>query len=125
MTKAGFNNKSGNSLLDYALIIAIVGMALGGMNIYAKRGVQGRAKLFTDTLIGGQSTHSYTPSAGSFKSTSSQSSNSKRHQFGYGGAPSTEENSTVIYNSETMLKGAAGKVSPDQFFNAWNDVTVP
>ncbi|MBM3250499.1 MAG: hypothetical protein FJZ09_06665 [Candidatus Omnitrophica bacterium] len=41
-----------NSLLEYALMLGVVSLALIGMNIYVKRGVQARVADLTDYFIG-------------------------------------------------------------------------
>jgi len=42
-----------NSLVEYAFILGVVVLALSMMNIYVKRGFQGRVKDMTDYFIGG------------------------------------------------------------------------
>lgn len=46
-------NRKANSIIEYSLIIGIVALALSMMNIYIKRGVQGRVKDMADFFIGG------------------------------------------------------------------------
>jgi len=46
-------NKKANALIEYALIILIVIAAFFTMNIYMKRGIQGRVKDMADHFIGG------------------------------------------------------------------------
>lgn len=45
-------NKRANSLLEYALMMGVVSLALIGMNIYIKRGVQARVADLADYFIG-------------------------------------------------------------------------
>ncbi len=46
-------NKKANALIEYALIIGVAVAALFAMNIYMKRGLQGRVKDMADYFIGG------------------------------------------------------------------------
>ena len=46
--------KRASAIMQYALIVGVVSLALAGMNIYVKRGMQGKVKQLTDTFIGGQ-----------------------------------------------------------------------
>ncbi len=48
--KASF--KKGQSLTEVALIIGVVGLVFIGMEVYAKRGLQGKVKDLTDNMIG-------------------------------------------------------------------------
>ncbi|MBU1998962.1 MAG: hypothetical protein KKE64_05660, partial [Candidatus Omnitrophica bacterium] len=52
-----FNKKRGNALGEYALILGIVTIALVSMNVYMKRGIQGKVKDMTDYFIAPQSEH--------------------------------------------------------------------
>jgi hypothetical protein len=50
--------KKGQNLTEIALILGIVGLVLIGMEVYARRGIQGKVKDLTDNMIGkGQSTY--------------------------------------------------------------------
>jgi len=113
-----FLNRLGSSFLDYSIILSIVGMALGGMYIYVKRGVQGRMRLFTDTFIGEQKHNS--PGKGIHWSTGSSFSDSTRNQT-LGSAETVNETSRSNYTDFTYIPGTAGRSNPDQFFNAWHD----
>ncbi|PIS34258.1 MAG: hypothetical protein COT38_01060 [Candidatus Omnitrophica bacterium CG08_land_8_20_14_0_20_41_16] len=44
--------KKGQNLTELALIIGVVGLVFIGMEIYAKRGLQGKVKDLTDNMIG-------------------------------------------------------------------------
>ncbi len=56
-------NKIGNSILEYAIIIGIVSLALTTMNIYIKRGIQGKLKDMTDNFIGREQIGEINPTA--------------------------------------------------------------
>lgn len=43
----------GQSLVDFALILGVVGLVFIGMQTYIKRGVQGRVKAMTDHILSG------------------------------------------------------------------------
>ena len=44
--------KKGQSLTEVALILGVVGLVFIGMEIYAKRGLQGKIKDLSDNMIG-------------------------------------------------------------------------
>jgi hypothetical protein len=46
-------DKKANAVIEYALIIGIAILAFSVMNIYIKRGLQGKVKDMTDFFIGG------------------------------------------------------------------------
>lgn len=70
--------RNGQTLTEVALIIGIVGLALIGMQVYVKRGLQGKAKDLTDKIIGpGQSAYQQdTSGLAIYKSTSELSTES-------------------------------------------------
>ncbi|MFA5092499.1 MAG: hypothetical protein WC543_00945 [Candidatus Omnitrophota bacterium] len=41
----------GQNLAEVALVVALVGLVFAGMQIYLKRGVQGKLKDLTDTMV--------------------------------------------------------------------------
>ena len=45
--------RKGQGLADLALVIAVVGLIVAGMEIYIKRGVQAKVKAVTDHIISG------------------------------------------------------------------------
>jgi Flp pilus assembly pilin Flp len=45
-----FRKKRGQSALEYALVISVAVLALIAINVYMKRGVQGRLKASTDQI---------------------------------------------------------------------------
>jgi len=58
-----YNNKAANALMEYAIIIGVVTMALIAMNVYVKRGVQGKLKDMTDYFIGAEQAVDSNPTA--------------------------------------------------------------
>ncbi|MDO8661645.1 MAG: hypothetical protein Q7K98_00270 [Candidatus Omnitrophota bacterium] len=44
--------KKGQNLTEIALLIGIVGLVLIGMEVYARRGIQGKVKDLTDNMLG-------------------------------------------------------------------------
>jgi hypothetical protein len=44
--------RKGQNLAEVALIIGVLGLVLIGMQVYIKRGIQGKVKVLTDKIIG-------------------------------------------------------------------------
>lgn len=63
MNEIYIKNKIGNSILEYAIIIGITALALTTMNIYIKRGIQGKLKDMTDNFIGREQIGEINPTA--------------------------------------------------------------
>ena len=70
--------KNAQSTLEYAIIVAVVVGALLAMQIYIKRGVEGRMRSSTDN-IGDQFSGSHTK----YKYTTSETDNTSRETVGY------------------------------------------
>lgn len=49
--KTDFKGRAASSFMEYVLILGVVSAVLIGMNIYLKRGIQGRLKEMTDYFI--------------------------------------------------------------------------
>jgi cytoskeletal protein RodZ len=89
----------GQSTLEYAVLIIIVIGALLSIQVYIKRGVQGRLKSATDD-IGDQ----YSPGNTNIRKTVSVSSNTAE-TFKYGVSSSTlnaDEDTTTLMNSQII-----------------------
>jgi len=56
-----FHNRKADSLAEYALVLGIVSLALIGMNMYIKRGFQGRMKEMSDKFISSQQVNEMDP----------------------------------------------------------------
>ncbi len=50
MKKIRLSHSTGQSLVEYSIILAIVGAALMGMQMYMKRGIQAAIKVSADQL---------------------------------------------------------------------------
>ncbi|MBU0547990.1 MAG: hypothetical protein KJ710_01095 [Candidatus Omnitrophica bacterium] len=98
--------KKGQNLTEAVVIIGIVGLVFVGMQVYVKRGVQGKVKDLTDNMIGTEqeayqedtSGLEINESASTFTSSSTIASNDS-----LGGAKSliANEATTVTYSSES------------------------
>ncbi len=56
-------NKKASSLLEYSIILGVVSLVLITMNLYIKRGVQGKVKDMTDYFIGREQIVEINPTA--------------------------------------------------------------
>lgn len=115
---------SGNSFLDYAITLTIVGMALSGMMLCIKRGAQGAAKRCTDTFIGDQSTHISAPSGAGQSSSSMTSTSEKKMKMAPQGDTIIQkfiENSSGSYSGNSAMPANPDRSYPDEYFNAWHD----
>jgi hypothetical protein len=99
--------RKGQNLAEAALIIGVLGLVLVGMQVYVKRGLQGRVKDLTDNIIGSeQASHPQDTSMLKVNTVnSSLSSNSSATTIdSQGGARDLTggANSTYTYNSTTQ-----------------------
>lgn len=90
----------GQSLINYALIFAIVTAALVGMTTYIKRGVQGKVRDMTDFFINDGQIVELDPTTSLAESTSTGSIDKKefsggKMQLGYLGTKSQQAKSVV------------------------------
>ena len=107
MTVGRVSFKKGQSLTEVALIIGVVGLVFIGMQVYAKRGLQGKVKDLTDNMIGAKQEVYQEDTSGLEinRSNSTLTSNSTiTSKEGVGGTKSLiipDEISTVNYSSES------------------------
>lgn len=123
MLNLKLQNRSGNSFLDYAMLLVVVGMALAAMTIYIKRGSQGKTKLYTDSIICANDPDCRAQTPGTFfhSRNSTLESVIVRGQ-GTNGAGSLDAASIEEQTSSTFHEYNAesiGKVSPDEFYKEW------
>lgn len=122
------NNRAGNSLIEYALILGLAAMVFTGMNIYIKRGMQGKVQEMTDFFISNKQEGNINPTA----ETSSSSNVAYSANFGSqmltgGGTKTALSDATTIgassttidkdipsyeKNSSTVTPAEAGTVAP-------------
>lgn len=102
--KASF--KKGQSLTEVALIIGVVGLVFIGMEVYAKRGLQGKVKDLTDNMIGAEQA-AYQEDTSGLEVNKSDSTltfgSTIASREGLGGTKSLtipDETTTVTYRSE-------------------------
>ncbi|MFA5096735.1 MAG: hypothetical protein WC478_05285 [Candidatus Omnitrophota bacterium] len=98
--------KKGQTLTEIALIIGLLGLVFIGMEIYIRRGVQGKVKDLTDTLIG-EKQEAYQQDTSALEINESESSliagSTVITSEGAGGRKTvdTDEYSTVTYTSKS------------------------
>ena len=77
-------NRKASAVMEYAIVLGVVSMALTGMSAYLKRGIQAKTKDLTTSLI--------------VYDLYNRTSADRRHQYVSGG---TASESNTTYNSET------------------------
>lgn len=102
-----FFKKKSQSLIEYSLILAIVGTALMGMQVYMKRGIQAAVKVSADQLGSQQSQQvliNFRRQTNSVTTTSGSRSGSVETQVSAGGAQnrSTDTTSTSSGSSSSV-----------------------
>jgi hypothetical protein len=120
-------NKKANALIEYALIILIVIAAFFTMNIYMKRGLQGRVKDMADYFIGG-GTQMQANTAVSRATTTSEanttSDSSVATTDSFGGARSTGSSEQTSIKATSKTEDMRKIVVPDSGV-ATTGVSVP
>ncbi len=120
-------NRLGSSFMEYAVVLGLVSLVLTGMNIYIKRGMQGRIKEMTDNFIGKeQAANSYPTATVVSQSNIASASGSDAQEFIGGSrftytsntisaeAISTTVDTAVLYFEETFVPAEAGQVDVSQ-----------
>lgn len=103
-------NKRGQGTLEYGVIIAVIVGALIAMQVYLKRGVQGRLKQAADD-IGGQFSPVTSTVAATTTTTSSTTETVSGGSFASDTMPTTASNSTQA-QSRNVTEGA-GAISTE------------
>jgi len=89
--------------MEYMVILGIVSAVLWGMNVYVKRGVQGRVKDLTDSFIGKEQVVDISPTATTTSlSTSDYGSVADTEAF-LGGGWRVESLENVDYTGESTI----------------------
>ncbi|MCF7872877.1 MAG: hypothetical protein K9L80_01550 [Candidatus Omnitrophica bacterium] len=82
--------RKSQSLLNYALLMVVIGLAFFGMQKYFKRGIQGKVASFSDAMIAPRADHlAYTDEDMSYSATSSQQMSSQTTLYGAGAQTTT------------------------------------
>ncbi|MFA5145737.1 MAG: hypothetical protein WC723_07080 [Candidatus Omnitrophota bacterium] len=61
--KKVFLNRAAASFMEYMVVFSIISAVLWGMNVYVKRGIQGKVKDLTDTFMGKEQETDISPTA--------------------------------------------------------------
>lgn len=93
----GVNFNRGQSLVDLAIIIGVVGLVFIGMQTYVKRSVQGKVKDLTDYIISDQQAPDK-DAAGRHNSVTLGSTTTLEEFKGGGRKLTGNEDSTTTYN---------------------------
>lgn len=111
-----FHKNKGDSLAEYALILGIVSLALIGMNIYIKRGVQGRIKQMSDKFISSEQLVEMDPTtvANSLTTITTPENKVERRLLG-GGAIQTgaSDNTTISITRHTVTQADPSTASQE------------
>lgn len=102
-----FNHKKGQSTAEYAILISLVVAVLVGMQIYVKRGIQGRFKDATDDYVSKLTTDANWTTTGAATSPAVQS----QWEFDKYSAQRTRDTLAGTETTEKTDKG--GKVTRD------------
>ncbi|MBP7215883.1 MAG: hypothetical protein KBA46_01215 [Candidatus Omnitrophica bacterium] len=99
----------GDAIMEYAVVLGLVSLALIAMNVYVKRGIQGRVRDLTQYYLAPEIMHTQEvdPSAQTTTDTTTNSISIK-NAFNNGGGDINaiiNEFTNVVANSETMDNG--------------------
>lgn len=99
--------KRGQSLTEIALIIGVVGVVLIGMEVYFKRGLQGKIKDLTDSMVGKEHSYYQQDTSGLEINESASTAASEVQVISGEGAGgqrslSSQETSVITYTSESQ-----------------------
>ena len=96
-------NRIASSFMEYMVILGIVSAVLWGMNIYVKRGVQGKVKDLTDSFIGKQQETDISPTAETISTTTSAYDSTVDTQGFLGGGSRVSSLDKVDYGAESTI----------------------
>lgn len=95
--------KRGSSLMEYMIVLGIISAVLWGMNIYVKRGVQGKLKDLTDSFIGKEQETDISPTAETTSSAKSGYSSTAETQASLGGGWRVSSSDKMEYEAESKI----------------------
>lgn len=118
-------NRTASSFMEYMVILGIISAVLWGMNVYVKRGVQGKVKDLTDSFIGKEQVVDISPTATTASTSTTDYGSTVDTQMYLGGGwrveslenvdytgASTIEDKDIPYTSTGFVPAAQGYVKP-------------
>ncbi len=96
-------NRIASSFMEYIIILGIISTVLWGMNIYMKRGIQGKVKDLTDSFIGKEQEADISPTAVTTSSAKSDYDSTVNTQGSLGGGWSVSSSEKVGYKAESKI----------------------
>jgi len=94
--------KAANIFTEYVVVFGIVSLAIVAMNIYIKRGIQGRIKEMSDYFIGEEQTEQINPTANTDSYTNYQLNGATNLEAFTGGGRGIIVSDNQIINANTM-----------------------
>jgi hypothetical protein len=95
--------RRGSSFMEYMVILGIISAVLWGMNIYMKRGIQGKVKDLTDSFIGKGQETDISPTAVTTSSAKSDYDSTVDTQGSLGGGWRVESSENVGYKATSKI----------------------
>jgi len=95
--------RRGSSFMEYMVILGIVSAVLWGMNVYVKRGVQGKVKDLTDSFIGKEQVVDISPTAETTSSAKSAYDSTVDTRASLGGGWRVSNSEKVDYEAESKI----------------------
>ncbi|MFA4853985.1 MAG: hypothetical protein WC616_01360 [Candidatus Omnitrophota bacterium] len=89
--------------MEYMVILGIISAVLWGMNIYVKRGVQGKVKDLTDSFIGKEQETDISPTAVTTSSAKSDYDSTVDTQGSLGGGWRVSSSEKMDYEAESKI----------------------
>lgn len=96
-------NRIASSFMEYMVILGVVSAMLWGMNIYVKRGIQGKVKDLTDSIIGKQQETDISPTAETTSSATSVYDSTADTQGFLGGGWRVSSSDKADYEAESQI----------------------
>lgn len=95
--------RRGSSFMEYMIILGIISAVLWGMNVYVKRGVQGKIKDLADSFIGKEQEVDISPTAVTTSNSNSIYDSTVNTQGFLGGGWRVSNTEDVNYNAENKI----------------------
>jgi len=117
--------RRGSSFMEYMVILGIVSAVLWGMNIYVKRGVQGRVKDLADSFIGKEQVVDISPTAETTSSAKSAYESTADTQVSLGGGWRVSSSDRTDYEAESKITDTDVPYTPGNPVTAEEGFSVP